>query len=84
MPYPIGMESQKWVPVFKAAGLTKAYIVKGRLESEGIPVKLSYEAIGKIYGITIDGLGEVLILVPQEDIEDALAILKEVETDDNT
>jgi len=70
---------EKWVPVFKAAGLTEAYIVKGRLESEGIPVKLSYEAIGKIYGITVDGLGEVLILVPQEEVEDALEILSNVE-----
>lgn len=68
---------KKWIPVFKAAGQSEAHIVKGRLESEGIPVQLSYEAIGKIYGITVDGLGEVLILVPQEDVEDALEILEE-------
>ncbi len=72
-------KGEKWVPVFKAAGLPQAYIVKGRLESFGIPVKLSYEAIGKIYGITVDGLGEVSILVRQDDLEEALQLLEETE-----
>ena len=65
----------KWVPIFTASGLGEAYIIKGRLESEGIPVKLSYEAISKIYGFTVDGLGEVYIMVPDEDVERATDIL---------
>jgi len=65
----------KWVSIFTASGLGEAYIIKGRLESEGIPVKLSYEAISKIYGFTVNGLGEVHIMVPSIDVERAIDIL---------
>jgi hypothetical protein len=53
----------------------EAQIIKGRLESEGIPVLLSYESAGLIYGITIDGLGEVKVMVPEHLEEEAKAIL---------
>ena len=51
-----------WVLVFTGA-MTEAQIVKGLLESNEIPVKLEYEAIGKIYGFTVDGLGRVRVFV---------------------
>jgi hypothetical protein len=53
----------------------EAHIIKGRLESEGIPVLLSYESAGLVYGITIDGLGEVKIMVPKHLEKDAKEIL---------
>jgi hypothetical protein len=53
----------------------EAHIIKGRLESEGIPVLLSYESAGLIYGITVDGLGEVKIMVPRDLEEEAREIL---------
>jgi hypothetical protein len=53
----------------------EAQIIKGRLESEGIPVLLSYESAGLIYGITIDGLGEVKVMVPENLEEEAKEIL---------
>jgi len=53
----------------------EAQIIKGRLESEGIPVLLSYESAGLVYGITIDGLGEVKIMVPKHLAEEAREIL---------
>jgi hypothetical protein len=53
----------------------EAQIIKGRLESEGIPVLLSYESAGLIYGITIDGLGEVKVMVPKRLAEEAKGIL---------
>ena len=53
----------------------EAQIIKGRLESEGIPVLLRYESAGLIYGLTIDGLGEVKIMVPQRLAEEAKEIL---------
>jgi hypothetical protein len=73
------VKNKEWISVFTASGLGEAYIIKGRLESEGIPVKLSYEAIGKIYGLTVDGLGEVHIMVPKEDVERAKTILDSCE-----
>jgi hypothetical protein len=53
----------------------EAQIMKGRLESEGIPVLLSYESAGLVYGLTIDGLGEVKIMVPKHLAEEAKEIL---------
>ncbi|MFC2034671.1 putative signal transducing protein [Chloroflexota bacterium] len=57
-------------------GKLAAQIIKSHLESEGIPVLLKYESAGIIYGLTIDGLGEVRILVPQEFAEDAQELIK--------
>ena len=68
----------KYVVVF-TGGWMEAQIVKGRLESVGIPVLLKYEAIGKVYGLTVDGLGKVEILVPEDLKEQALEELKEDE-----
>jgi len=56
----------------------EAQIIKGRLESEGIPVLLSYESAGLVYGLTIDGLGEVKIMVPQHLAKEAREILEVV------
>jgi hypothetical protein len=53
----------------------EAQVIKGRLESEGIPVLLSYESAGLVYGITVDGLGEVKVMVPKRLAEEAKEIL---------
>jgi len=58
------------------ANYLEAQIIKGRLESEGIPVLLSYESAGLIYGITVDGLGAVKIMVPSNLAEEAKEILR--------
>jgi hypothetical protein len=64
-----------WEPVATASGMAQANIIAGRLKSEGISTKLHYEAAGAIYAITIDGLGEVRILVPVVDWERAKEVL---------
>jgi hypothetical protein len=51
--------------------------MKTHLENEGIPVLLQYESAGIVYGLTVDGLGQVKILVPQEFAEEAAQILEE-------
>ena len=55
--------------------MTEANIIAGRLNSEGIGTQLRYEAAGTIYAVTIDGLGEVKILVPVADWERAREVL---------
>jgi len=56
-----------------------AQIYKSKLEAAGVPALLKYEALGLVYGLTVDGLGEVRILVPKEYEEEAAALLEEVE-----
>jgi hypothetical protein len=52
-----------------------AQIIRARLEDHGIPAALSYESAGVVYGLTVDGLGEVRILVPESFYEQAKAVL---------
>jgi hypothetical protein len=58
-------------------GELAAQVMKTHLESEGIPVLLKSESLGKIYGFVVDGLGAVKILVPREFAEAAKQIIKE-------
>ncbi len=57
----------------------QAQIVKGRLESEGVPALLRYEGAGLVYGVTVDGLGEARVMVPEELAQEAEAIVAEHE-----
>jgi hypothetical protein len=77
------MDEEKWEVAFTASGMTNANIVLGRLETEGIPARLKYEAVGAIYAITIDGLGKVDILVPAKDMEKAREILARTYDDED-
>ena len=54
----------------------EAQIIKGRLECEGIPSLLSYESAGLVYGLTVDGLGAVKVLVPEHLAAEAREILE--------
>jgi hypothetical protein len=63
--------------VYHANGQLEAYVVKGRLESEGIPVLLRYESVGPTIGLSVGGLGEVQVLVPAPMVEQARDILTE-------
>ena len=62
--------------IYVASGQPEAEIVKGRLENEGIPAMLRYESAGVIYGLTINGLGQVEIQVPSSLAQLAREILK--------
>jgi hypothetical protein len=69
------MSGSEQLVTVRTAKYLEAEIIKGRLESEGIPVLLRYESAGLIYGITVDGLGEVKIMVPRDLAEEAKEIL---------
>ena len=60
-------------------GLLPAQVIKTKLETADIPVLLDYESLGPIMGITVDGLGEVRILVPDERADEARALIEEEE-----
>jgi hypothetical protein len=61
--------------VYIANGQPEAEIVKGRLENEGIPAVLRYESAGIVYGLTINGLGQVEVQVPSSLAQQAREIL---------
>ena len=53
----------------------EAEIVRGRLEAEQIPAMLAYESVGQVFGLTMDGLGQVQVKVPEQLAEAARAII---------
>jgi hypothetical protein len=68
-------EGHEPVVVYKAANRMEAEVVRARLESCGLRVGLSYESIGRVLGLYIDGFGETRVLVPADQADEARAIL---------
>lgn len=73
-------QKNKYTTIYIASGQPEAQIIKGRLELEGIPAILRYESLGLVYGLTVDGLGQVEIQVPSNLVQNAKDI---VDTDES-
>ena len=71
------------VEVFVTSGLLQAEIIKGKLEVNDIPVLLEYESLGPVMGLTVDGLGQVRVMVPEDKAEMARAVLEATEENDD-
>ena len=61
--------------VFVANGQLHAQQVRSFLEAEGVETVLRGESLSKTHGLTLDGLGQVEILVDATDEERARALL---------
>ncbi len=70
------MEGDEFVVVYTSSGLLGAQVVKGKLASEGIDAMLKYESAASMLPLTVDGLGEVQVLVRAEDEKKARSVLK--------
>jgi hypothetical protein len=70
------------VRVRTCQGWDLAQIFKSKLEAAGIPVLLKYESAGLVFGITVDGLGEVKIMVPEAHAHEAQSLLREQDDED--
>lgn len=64
------------VAVATTYGQMEAQVLKTKLESAGIPVLLQYESAGLVIGLTIDGLGQVRVLVPEDLADVARALIE--------
>jgi hypothetical protein len=71
------------VEVYVTSGLLQAEIIKGKLEVNDIPVLLEYESLGPVMGLTVDGLGQVRVMVPEDKAEMARAVLEAIEENDD-
>lgn len=65
------------VVVFRSHGPLEAEVAKSKLSSEGILAVLRFESVGRVLGLTVDGLGLVEVLVAPADVERARTILEE-------
>jgi hypothetical protein len=73
------MESEFSV-VATTSGKLEADIIKGMLEAQGIETMLSYEAAGTAYGLGVGRLARVEILVRNEQVPEAEAILDDYQS----
>lgn len=59
--------------VYRASGSMEAEVIKGRLEASGIPALLDSES--HMLPFSVSNMGEVRILVPREQAEEARELL---------
>ena len=63
------------IELLRVQGQINAEPILAALRANGIPARTVGEALGSVYGLTLDGLGEVTIVVPIEHEEQALELL---------
>ena len=66
---------EKLVDVYRASGELEAHVIKGLLESNGIPCILKSDAARSVHAFTIDGMGEVAVAVLESRAEEAMRII---------
>ena len=66
---------QKLKELIVTDGLMEAEIIKSKLVSFGIPCMLKFESSGRLFGITLNGLGQVKVMVPPEFFDRAKEII---------
>jgi hypothetical protein len=64
------------VEVYRANGEMEAQVIRSLLEYHGIPCLLKGEAARNIYGLTVDGIAEVRIMVWERMADRARALIK--------
>ena len=70
------------VELIRVPGGISAQSILAALHGRGIPARSHGEAVGEIYGLTLNGLGEVSILVPLEYLEEAKSVIAAAEHGD--
>ena len=70
------MSKPKMVRVYRAAGEAEAQIIKGLLESNGIPCLLKSNAAPSTHMFAIDGMGEVRVMVWESMAEKARELIE--------
>ncbi len=68
-------EEKELVCVHSCQGWDLAQIYKSKLEAMGIPVLLKYDSASLVFGITVDSLGQVRVMVPRAYASAAEAML---------
>jgi Putative prokaryotic signal transducing protein len=63
------------VELLKVEGAINAEPILAALRANGIPAGIVGEAVGRVYGLTLNGLGVVTIVVPGEFEEKARELL---------
>lgn len=71
--------SEELVEVYKATGEAEAQIIRGLLEDNGIPCLLKSQAALSVHVFTVDGMGEVKVMVWKSMAEKAKELIRGTE-----
>ena len=63
------------VEVYRAAGDMEAQVIKSLLESYGMPCLLNSDAARSVHVLTVDGMGEVKVIVWESMVEKARRLI---------
>lgn len=69
------MSDEKWELITEVSGELQADLLRNLLEAQGIQVFLNQEGAGRAYGLTVGPMGEVQVLVPSHQSEEAREIV---------
>jgi hypothetical protein len=64
------------VRVYTAKGELEAQVIKGLLESYGIPCLLQSNAASSVHTFAIDGMGEVRVMVSEKAADEAKRLIE--------
>ena len=83
------MSDESWEVVTEVSGELQANLLRNLLEAQGIKVFLNQEGAGRAYGLTLGPLGEVQVMVPEHQSQEAQQIVEDYyagkfETDEET
>ncbi len=67
------------VEIYRAASEAEALIIKSFLESNGIPCLMKANAAPSVHAFAVDGMGEVTILVWENEAAKARELIREEE-----
>ena len=70
-------KTMKLVEVYRAIGEAEALIIKSLLETNGIPCLLKSHAAPSVHVFTVDGMGEVKVMVSESKAEEARSLIGE-------
>ena len=68
--------NEELVEVYTAVGEAEAQIIKGLLESNGIPCLLKSLAAPSVHAFTVDGMGEVKVMVWKSTADGARQLIR--------
>ena len=71
--------SEKMIEVYQAKGEIEAQVIKGLLESYGVPCLLKSTAAPSVHTFTVDGMGEVKVMVRESMAEKARKLIEREE-----
>jgi type III secretory pathway lipoprotein EscJ len=69
----------KLINVYTTSGQLEGEMVKAFLRAQGIRAEINQESVAKTIGLSVGKLGEVQILVPENQVTEAITCLKDME-----